>query len=347
VPDPVVEAPLMPPASPPEVTSRGLLLRGRRSALPQVLWLVLLLPYLLGPVPLFKVTGVVLLILVAIGYNLITGYAGQFIVVSAAVMGVGAYATAFFLGRWNIPVLPAVLLASCLSSALGALTGMLTVRLSGIYLALMSVGLAQAAVIAMQRWTSVTGGENGLPVNNVSIAGQSPPSPVGMYTVVLVATVLGLIVSWRLVSGQWGRLLKAVAHNELAARSAGIDVEATKRTVLVVGFFYFGLAGSLSALLNRFLAPDDFNLTVAINHLAMLVIGGMGTFIGPVLGAIVVGGVPKVLTFSQGYQTVLFAIAVFVVVMFVPEGLAAGPRRLWQSLRRNVAMRASALRGQG
>jgi len=310
-----------------------------------VLWLALLLPYLLGPVPLFKVTSVVLLILVAIGYNLIIGYAGQFVVVSAAVMGVGAYATAFFMGHWGLAVLPAILLAACLSGGLGALTGLLTVRLSGIYLALMSVGLAEAAGIVMERWTAVTGGENGLAVTGISIAGQSPPSPVAMYTLVLVFTALGILVSWLLVSGQWGRLLKAVAHNELAARSAGIDVEATKRTVLVVGFFYFGLAGGLSAIVNGFLAPDDFSLTVAINHLAMVVIGGMGTFIGPILGAIVVGGIPQLLSFSKGYETVLFAAAVFFVVIFVPEGLAAGPRRLWRSLRRNIALRAAAVRG--
>jgi branched-chain amino acid transport system permease protein len=302
-------------------------------------WLLLLLyllpPYILSDFNLYRFTGVTLYVLIAIGYNLITGWGGQFVVISAALVGIGAYVTANLL-KHNWPLILAILMAGVVCAVIGALLAALTVQLRGLYLAKMSGGLASAATIVMYNWTSVTGGEIGKLVPNLKINGDKPPTNLELYWVVTSVTILGIISSWILVRGQWGRILKAQARNELAAKSAGINVEGARRAALALGGFYFGIAGGLYALMYGYLSPDSFGLQNAILYLAMIVVGGLGTFIGPVLGAYVIGGIPQFLQFSQAYETILFAVSIFVVVLFIPDGLAAGPKRLFKELRSNL-----------
>jgi branched-chain amino acid transport system permease protein len=314
--------------------------RSRRSVwirrLPHLGWLLLLAPFTWSQYNMSQAAAVVVLIIVAVGYNLIVGYSGQFVMFSAAMVGIGAYGMAWLLEQgiaWPVDLV-AVMAATGVA---GYLVGAATVRFQGIYLALVSVGLSEAVGIVLSNW-SVTGGEDGLAVPNISLGGSNPPSAAAIYFLVLLMTVISLLVAWRLTSSQWARNLKAVSHNEIAATVSGINPAAVRRTVVGVGSIYWGLAGGLSAIVSGYLSPDDYSLTQSTSHLAMIVVGGLGTFAGPVIGAVVLGAIPDVLKFSDSAQTLLFAGILYLVVLTFPGGLHEGFVRIGRLIGRRLGL---------
>ena len=309
--------------------------------LPHLAWLLLLVPFSWSDYNMSQASAVVVLIIVAVGYNLIVGYSGQFVMFSAAMVGIGAYGMAWLLEQgiaWPIDLL-AVMAAT---GAAGYLVGAATVRFQGIYLALVSVGLSQAVGVVLSNWT-VTGGENGLAVPNISLGGSNPPSAAAIYFLVLLMTAVSLLVAWRLTSSQWARNLKAVSHNEIAAMASGINAASVRRSAVGVGSIYWGLAGGLSAIVAGYLSPDDYSLTQSTSHLAMIVVGGLGTFAGPVIGAVVLGAIPDFLKFSNGYQTLLFAGILYLVVLAYPGGLHEGFVRTGRLIGRRLGLAEAAL----
>jgi branched-chain amino acid transport system permease protein len=309
--------------------------------LPHLAWLLLLAPLTWSQYNMSQASAVVVLIIVAVGYNLIVGYGGQFVMFSAAMVGVGAYGMAWLLEQgiaWPLDLL-AVMAATGIA---GYLVGAATVRFHGIYLALVSVGLSEAVGIVLGNW-SVTGGENGLAVPSFPLGGSNPPSATAVYLLILISTVVSLLVAWRLTSSQWARNLRAVSHNEIAATASGINPAAVRRTVVGVGSVYWGLAGGLSAIVAGYLSPDDYSLTQSTSHLAMIVVGGLGTFAGPVMGAVVLGAIPDILKFSNGGQTLLFAGILYLVVLTFPGGLHEGFVRIGRLIGRRLGLAEAAL----
>jgi branched-chain amino acid transport system permease protein len=295
----------------------------------QFAWLIFFLPLLLPSYYLYEAITVVLFVPAVVGYNLVVGYGGLFVIFSAPMVGVGAY-TATLLAVHAVP-LPLAILGGGMACGIGGLfLGLLTIRLSGIYLALSSVGVATAINLVMNQWVSVTGGEEGLAFPHSAFGSFYPLSSSTLYLIVVGATFLGVFASWRMVSGQWGRTLRAMRTTPIAARACGINVERTKTVVVVVACFYWGIAGGLEAMTNGYIGPGDFGLSTATLHLAMLVIGGVGSFAGPVIGAILVGSLQNVLTFSAGFQSLIFALSLYLVVRLMPGGLDDGMRRLWR-----------------
>jgi branched-chain amino acid transport system permease protein len=298
-------------------------------------WLLFLLPFLWSDYNESQASAVLVLVIVAVGYNLIVGYSGQFVAFSASIVGVGAYGMAWLLEK-GLPWPLGVIVVMALTGAIGYVVGALTVRFRGVYLALVSVGFAEAVGIVLSNWTPVTGGENGLAVPNISLGGSSPPSATSVYGLVLAMTLVSLGVMWRLTSSQWARNLKAVSHNEIAAMVSGINVASARRITVGIGSTYWGLAGALSAIVAGYLSPDDYGLSQTITHLAMVVVGGLGTFLGPILGAVVLGALPDILRFSGGLQTLLFAVVLYAVVLLFPGGLHEGFIRLGGFLGRRL-----------
>jgi branched-chain amino acid transport system permease protein len=305
-----------------------------------------LLPFTWSEYNMSQASAVVVLVIIAVGYNLVIGYSGQFVVFSAAMVGVGAYGMAWLLEHgvaWPV----AMVAVMVLTGVLGYVVGALAVRLRGVYLALASLGFAEAVGIVLNNWTSVTGGQNGLAVPTISLGGSAPPSSSTLYTLVIVMTAASLLVSWRLTSSQWARNLTAVSYSEVAARAAGINVAGARRTAVGVGCVYWGLAGALSALLAGYLSPDDYGLTPTIQYLAMTVVGGLGTFAGPILGAVTLGSLPDILKFSAGLETLLFAVSLYVVVLLFPGGLNEGFVRAGQFGARTVRRGLGRIRKRG
>jgi len=294
----------------------------------QLLWLLFLVPPLVLPdFDLFRASSVLIFVPVVVGFNLMTGYGGQFVVFSASMVGVGAYATIIALNH-GVPLPAAMLTGGAVTAAVGYVLGIVTTRITGIYLALGSVGVATAINVVMNEWRPVTGGGDGLAFPHDALGDLWPLPPLYVYGLILAVTLVGMIVAWRVVSAQFGRELRALRVNPIAAAACGVNVNSCKAAIVSVGCFYWGIAGSLQALNGGYIAPSDFGLDVATLHLAMVVIGGLGAFEGPVLGALVVGGLKNVLVFSLGFQTLIFAALLYLVILTMPGGLAEGIRRL-------------------
>jgi branched-chain amino acid transport system permease protein len=297
-----------------------------KAAARNLLWLGFLLPLLLPDYHLFRATTIVLLIPIVIGYNLITGYGGQLVLASAAMVGLGAVVATVVAGRGVIVPL-AIIAGGVAAAAIGYLLGLITVRLSGIILALTSIGLANA--VSLVTWTIAAraGGLGGIAFPHGAYVGLSPlPAWIG-YLSALAATAVGLVVCWRLVSGQWGRALKAMRVSERGARVCGVNVDLAKIAVVSVGCFYWGIAGALQAFETGFVAPSDFGLDRTLLHLAMLVVGGMGSLFGPLYGVLAVAGIQTVLYFSVGLQTLFFAALLYAVLLLMRGGLNEGLAR--------------------
>jgi branched-chain amino acid transport system permease protein len=305
--------------------------------LPHIAWLAFFYPLAWSDYNITQMTAIVVLVIVAVGYNLIVGYSGQFVVFSAAMVGIGAYTMAYLLTHaWSWEL--AALAATVMTGAIGYVVGALTTRFRGVYLALVSVGLAEAVTIVLANWSSVTGGETGLAVPNISLGGSSPPSATTLYVVTVALAAVSILIYWRLTSSQWGRNLRALSFHPIAATSAGINVSAAKRTAVGIGGMFWGLAGALSALSAGYLSPDDYGLSVSTTHLAMIVIGGLGTFAGPILGAVALGGLSDIVKFSGGLATLIYAAILYFVVLFVPGGMTDGITRLGRAIGRHLGL---------
>jgi ABC-type branched-subunit amino acid transport system permease subunit len=323
-----------------------------KAAAPRLLWLAFLLPLLLPDYQLFDATAIVLLVPIVVGYNLITGYGGQVVLASAAMVGLGAVIATVVADR-GLAVPFAILSGGFAAAAVGFLLGLITVRLSGVILALTSIGLANA--IALVTWTiaSSTGGAGGIAFPRTAYPGLVPlPAFIG-YLAALFAAATGLIICWRLVSGQWGRILRAMRASERAARTCGVDVDRAKTAVVSLGSFYWGVAGGLQAFATGFVAPSDFGLDRTLLQLAMLVVGGMGALLGPVYGVLAIAGIQTVLYFSVGLQTLIFAGLLYAVLLFMRGGVNEGVVRsgallgaYWRRIKRADTARAQPDRPQ-
>jgi branched-chain amino acid transport system permease protein len=300
---------------------------------------LLLLPVLLqdGPGQL-SWAGIVIGVEAAIATNLVIGYSGQFAILSGAMMGVGAF-SAIVLLRWGVWFGVALLVAASSAGFLGLLFSFVLRDLAGLYLALASVGLSQAVSLVMLRWTTVTGGSGGSPVPLASLTGGvGQVAPTVLYVLVAALTGTTLFVSLRIVTSQWGRVLKAMNSNPTAARACGVNLEHTKRTVLIVGCFVWGLAGGMYALWAGYVSPDDFALGTSVRHLTMIVVGGMGTYLGPILGGLVIGGVSALSPISGSFQPLVYAALIFSVMLFFRgAGLLALIASFGDALRRTRA----------
>lgn len=293
----------------------------------------------------------------AIGLNLLAGYTGQVSLGHAFFVGVGAYC-AGYLGAthgWPLPAYVAVAVA--LGFVLGALVGPFALRLRGHYLVIVTLGLVFVGRHLFSNWDSVTGGNRGLAI------GGAPTSILGLdfqgldafgsrftadqsfFWLVWALVALGAILAKNLVRSRMGRAMQAVRDDELAAEAVGIDVARVKVGAFAWSSGYASVAGVLTGLLVGRAAPEDFGLFLSINYIAVVIIGGAGTVVGSVLGALFVIGGQEMIRQNSGssllepllsagpgdrgwfsvgeLNAVLFGIFIILFLLLEPRGLAA------------------------
>lgn len=261
-------------------------------------------------------------IILASSLNVINGYCGLFSLGHAGFFAIGAYASAassifLFPGlAESHPVL--TLLIVCLVGALasgvaGILVGVPCLRLTGDYLAIATVGFGEITRIMLINMDSV-GGSRGLP--GIPKLSTLPWVLVGTgFTVYAIQSVL---------SSSYGRAILAIREDEIAARSMGINVRFYKTFSFVLGSLFAGLAGSLFAHNQQFLHPNNFNFLITVQILSMIVIGGIGSQKGAILGAIIVTLLPELLRFNETLsqiRTLVFGLVMIVIMLWKPEGL--------------------------
>jgi branched-chain amino acid transport system permease protein len=267
--------------------------------------------------------------LVALGLNLLTGYAGQISLCHASLFGVGAYATAILTQKVGLPYLVSLFAGALFTTAIGAVAAIPALRLKNIYLAIATLGFGVVLQKIIFEWRSLTGGGGGLALTALNIGGREVGA-AGLYYLTLAFTILGLVGAWNISRGRTGRALLVIRESEVAAGSLGIHAPRYKVTVFAISAFYAAIAGGLFAYLVRYLNPESFSVGLSISFLSMVVIGGLGTIGGSILGAVFYVIVPELLRGIKDAPGLVFGLLLVIVMVFMPHGLWGMLRRLWR-----------------
>ena len=302
-------------------------------ALPGLLVLLLLLvPALIDRfLPSFYlplITEMLIMGLFAMGFDLLMGYTGMVSFGHAAFLGMGAYVTGLSMLRFGVPLLPAMLLGVLGAVITAAVIGFFSIRLKSVYFALLTFAFSQIFYQIAVTWTNFTGGFDG--------AALSMPMQFGipdvlalnlrdrptLYYFVLVVVALAYLFARRLVASPFGKALVTVRENELRAATLGYDVARYKQAAFIFSGLFGGIAGALFVPYQRFISPDLLFWELSGLVIVMVLLGGMGTLWGPLVGAAVVIFLRDFLTQFTKHHLLLVGLIFVVLVIFAPNGLA-------------------------
>lgn len=281
-------------------------------------------------------------VILALGLNILTGFTGQISIGHAGFMGIGAYASAVLTGRLGVPFVAAMPLAALLTAAIGFGLGIPALRLHGHYLAIATLGFGVAVSQLSAVWEGFTGGYQGMKVPVASVLGFRFNTDLRYYYLAVAVTWLMLAAARNILRTRPGRALMAVRDSEVAAQAMGVNLAKYKTASFAISAFYAGIAGSLYAHLVKFISPFDFNLGVSLTLLAAIVVGGLGSVPGSVLGAVFMTLLPHAFSRVKNLPLVLTGVSLIVVVLFLPHGLVSLPWRLRQAasvIRARMRMR--------
>lgn len=272
----------------------------------------------------------------AVSLNLLTGFCGQISLGHGAFMGVGAYAAAQF-SAMGLPFAAALGLGGLVAAVVGMFFGIPSLRLKGIYLAIATLAAQLILEYVFLHWDGATGGSSGLAVDPPVILGLAFDSDTRMFYLTLAVAALAVLAVANLTRTRPGRAFVAVRDHYLSAEIVGVNLFATKLAAFGVSSFMAGVAGGLWAHYTMYITPEQFNIGLSISTLAMIIIGGLGSVLGSVLGAAfivllpevlnsaasVLGGVlPGVAMHLMAMKEGIFGLVLVLFLLFEPEGLA-------------------------
>ncbi len=308
---------------------------------------MLALPNFLKNYGLYLLTYWLVYIIATMGLNLTVGYAGQKSLGHAAFFGIGAYTVAILM-KLGVSFWVGLPAAALLCFVIGLLLGFPALRVQTIYLAFATLGFNTAVWLVMRNEEWLTGGTFG--INNIArpeLLGMSLEGNLPYYYFTLGVTVIMAGLLWGLLRSPWGKAFTALRDNPIRAESLGIDIRSYTLLSFAIGAAYAGVAGALFASLVQFIEPAPFTVGASIMMYLMVVVGGPGYFLGPVLGAAVGVILPEWLRFAQAWYLFVFGTAVVLLMIWLPDGLLSIPDRIKarrQSREASVARAAAAAR---
>ncbi|MCK4816649.1 branched-chain amino acid ABC transporter permease, partial [bacterium] len=235
----------------------------------------------------YILTVVPLNIILALGLNLLTGYTGQVSLCHAAFLGIGAYSCPLVMIHLHIPYPLALLLSGLIAACAGFLVGLPALRLRGLYLAMVTLGFGEVIHLILHHWQGLTGGPLGLRVPAAKIGPIIFTSDLSLFYLFSSVALALIILARNIIDSKIGRGLRAISYSEVGAQASGIDLAIFKTFSFALSAFYAGIAGGLYCQLLKYLSPDPFGLFDSINYLIMIVVGGMGSIVGSILGGII------------------------------------------------------------
>lgn len=269
-----------------------------------------------------------------IGLNLITGYTGQFNLAHSGFMAVGAYTVGILTVDHQVPFWVAFALSGVVTAVLGFFIGILSLRLKGHYFSIFTLCVGYIMFLVIEKWESLTHG-------TVGIIGIPAPSPIGtlafdtplaLYYLAFFWLVLGMWVMRRIVNSLLGRTFMAIRNGDELAESLGINLMRNKVLAFMLSVFYAGVAGGLYAGYVRFIGPDVAAVEHTFDMTMYMIIGGLGTLLGPLLGALAMPWLTQYLQFLQEYRFLVFGPILVLLVIFVPHGIV-GTYLGWRARR--------------
>ena len=284
--------------------------------------LVLVLPLFFPSAYYFRIGALVFIFALAVvGLNLLMGFAGQVSLGHAGFVGIGAYAVAIGPVHLGVPPWLCLFLGAVVSGALAFAVGRPILKLKGHYLAVATLGFGLLVAIVLTNEAGWTGGPDGMNVPALTLFGWRVRGSDVWYWIAGATFVGGFLFALNLMDSPTGRALQAIHDSEIAARVLGIDVARKKLTVFIVSAVYASLAGSYLALFNGLVTPDLAGFLGSIELVAMVVLGGMGSIFGSLVGATVLVVLPQVLTVFHDYEQALLGLIVMVFMIFLRRGI--------------------------
>ncbi|QND72663.1 branched-chain amino acid ABC transporter permease [Tardiphaga robiniae] len=257
----------------------------------------------------------------AIGLNILMGKAGQVSLGHAGFFGIGAYAVAIGPTHLGVPSLAALLLGCLLSALLAFLVGRPILRLKGHYLAIATLGFGVLVALVITTESRWTGGPDGMSVMKLTLFGWRASGSDTWYWITGGLLLAGTWIALNLDETPTGRAFRALHDSEIAARVTGVNVNRFKLQAFVIAAVYASLAGSALALMNGFVNPDQAGFLHSIELVTMVVLGGLGSVLGSIVGAAVLIMLPQVLTVFQEYENLLLGAIIIVSMIFMREGI--------------------------
>jgi len=317
----------------------------RRFLAPAILVTLVALVPLVYPQP-FVITLLVFVgiyIIVCTGLSLIFGYAGQLSLTQAAFYGIGAYTSALLTTRLDVSFWLGLVAAGLLPGIVAALIGAPILRLRHYYLAMATLAFSEIMVVVFIQEVDITGGPTGIThVPSPSVLGLSLHTSTRYYYLVWTIAVLVVAFSYNLIRSKFGRALRAISDNEVAASAMGVDVARMTSLMFVLSAIYAGIGGALYAHYISFVSPDTFSVSLSILLVIMVAVGGVQSLWGAVLGAIFITVLPSLLGAYQQYAMLVYGLILVLVLMFMPQGIAGVGSALVGRLRRPRGAAATA-----
>jgi branched-chain amino acid transport system permease protein len=299
---------------------------------------LLVLPQLASSYWLDILNRIGIAVIAAVGLNILTGFTGQISLGNAAFLAVGAYATAALAGRAGLPFPLVVPVSGLLTALVGMVFGVPSLRLKGLYLAMATLAAHFVVEFIVVHWESMTGGVNGITTPPARLAGFEFGSDRRLFYLIMPLAAGLLLFAKNLFRTKVGKAFVAIRDQDISAEVMGVNVYKYKLLSFGVSSFYVGVAGSLLAYQARIISPENFPITVAIDYLGMIIIGGMGSILGSIFGAAFITVMPELLRLLTGalsgtfpelvglfaaLKMGLFGLTIVLFLIFEPDGMAA------------------------
>ena len=285
------------------------------------LLLLLIVPQFLDDYLMYLINLACIHIILAAGLNFLTGCSGQVSLGHAGFYGIGAYTSALLIIKLKIPFWFSMPLGGIGASLVGFGIGIPALRLAGFYLALVTLGFNEIIHLVSIHWDSLTQGTRGLMLPAVNLGQYEFSTDYSFYYIILPITVFLLWVARNLMGSKIGRALVALRESEIASQCLGMNTAKYKVIAFALSAFYAGLAGSLYGSWISYISPDNFGLLESFLYIMMVIIGGMGSLIGSVIGAILFTLLPELLRTFEDLQDVIYGALLLIFIIFMPQGI--------------------------
>lgn len=306
--------------------------------------LLFILPFFLNTYLLYIMNMIFIAAIGAVGLNILTGFTGLISLGHGAFIGVGAFSAGYLVSNYGLNFLVVIPLAAMVTSAVGVIFGSPSLRLKDLYLSIATLAAQFILEFVFIRWEKITGGVNGLAVTTPSLFGMDINNDFKFYFFALIYAIITITAAKNIMRTKIGRAFISIRDNYIAAEAMGVDVFRYKLLSFAISSFYAGVSGALWAYYVQFITPEHFTISVSIQYLSMIIIGGLGSILGSIFGTVFMVVLPEALRhiveilsnilpmLNQIFPAIreaFYGLVIILFLLFEPEGLA----RRWNLIK--------------
>lgn len=306
-----------------------------------ILICLLILPFFLSRFATYSLNIIAIFAIVAVGLDMLLGFTGQVSLCHAAFFAIGGYSYIILASHFHLNFFINLLSAGLITACSGLIVGVPALRLIGIYLAIATMGFGFIVEQILLEWSSLTGGANGISIEPLTIFTYPIDSDCKFYFIIITIMVGMVLVARNIIQSNTGRSFKALMDSEVSAATSGINVAKYKIVAFTISSFYAGIGGALYAQYQGFISPENYNIMLSIDFIVMIVVGGMGTIFGAIVGAGFVMFLPELLTTVKTllpgmlrdevaflFYSVIYGLLMLLFILFIPSGIYGGLKKI-------------------